>query len=51
MSVNLGSHPRLAGWVLVLWLVAWPAMGQEIFAPVQELDFEDPEAWAMAFFT
>ena len=34
-----------------LLLVAWPASSQEIFAPVQELDFEDPEAWAMTFFT
>lgn len=35
---------------LLLPLAAAPAAGQEVFAPRTDLDFEEPEAWAMAWF-
>lgn len=42
-----------SAWVLcVVCLLCAPATAQvEIFDPVQDLDFDDPEAWAMKFFT
>ncbi len=32
-------------------LVAWPAAGQDTIEVVQDLDFDEPEAWAMKLFT
>ena len=36
--------------LLVLWL-AWPAMAQDVIEIRQQLDFDEPEAWAMKYFT
>ena len=46
-----------AAWLILclcfcLCLLCAPAVAQvQIFDPVQDLDFDDPEAWAMKFFT
>ena len=44
--------PALAVVVPLVSLLCGPAAAQvEVFDPVQDLDFDDPEAWAMKFFT
>ena len=52
-----GSRPRLLLLLsLLVPLATWPtapAVAQEppVFEIVQELDFDEPEAWAMKYFT
>lgn len=44
-------HGLAATLVGLLLLLASPAAGQQVFSPVDELGFDDPEAWAMKYFT
>lgn len=51
-----GSSARFLLPIFLITLVAWPATpirAQEppVFEVVQELDFDEPEAWAMKYFT